>query len=704
MSHSESFLAFDTLSDPSGIEIIDRLEQLRYQLRTPEPVEPLAVSPTEFLFPVGKGVRITTEELVLPDGVSIFVRNADGEMLTEVEHLDSVSLESGSYILDLSTQIKTYIHLEGPVDIAVDLFEICVEFAEPTTIDVGFRSRHTQPATTVTTTKDPVDMMAAISTFGSALKSTSPEHSFPTLRGHPPLIELGDSHTIPDRIADRETDVTIEVPAKYDRIFPVAPLAYYLGAEVVQGEQPQIVTADGFTHGLEHAQGYESAIEQTLKQIFLLDCVTRTEGFYPVTLRERRELAADLEFDWGALYDRPIANRLEQYLSVPYERIAPHIPQWRLTAHVEPVSSTVEQLPFMVDDLAVVRTREISETNPVPQYPAVAAGVSFGETFTRSVDSTDETQRAATGNTEDETTFVEFDSVDSLEQAWIGSGIPIGASKLTADAFFNRLDRNVEPGSISIQIVLNDSRMADEREVVENVYGDRDDLPFDVSVQRNLTVSEFEDTLQEDCDFLHYIGHTDADGFECTDGKLDVTTLEGVEVDSFLLNACRSYHQGLGLISAGAIGGIVTLTDISNDEAVGIGETIARLLNAGFPLRAALSIARDESVLGGQYIVVGDGGMTVTQSPSRTPNLLSIEDCEEDYTVSIQTYTTDTAGLGSMYVPNIGDNTDYFLCSRQVEFAATKSDLEEFLQLQNVPIKADETLYWSVSTPIEEIV
>jgi hypothetical protein len=35
-------------------------------------------------------------------------------------------------------------------------------------------------------------------------------------------------------------------------------------------------------------------------------------------------------------------------------------------------------------------------------------------------------------------------------------------------------------------------------------------------------------------DFLHYIGHIDADGFECRDGRLDVRTLDRVGVDAFL--------------------------------------------------------------------------------------------------------------------------------------------------------------------------
>lgn len=700
MSHTETILGFDTLEEPPGLEIIDRLEQLRYQLRTPEPVRPTPISPAEFLFPAGKGVRVTTESLVLPDGVSIFVRDGDGDMVTEVQHLDSVRLEDGSYILDLSSQVKTYIEMEGPVEITVDLFDISVEFDSPTQIDIGFRSRHTRPAATVTTTTDPVDMMTAIATFGSALKSTSPERSFPTLRGHPPTIELGSSLSIPEQLEPPDTGVTIAVPPRYDRIFPVAPLAYYLGADVVSGPQAQVRTDRGFTHSLDCTAGFEQAVERTLKQVFFLDCVTRTEGFYAVTLSERRELEREVDLDWGTLYELPVADRIERYLSVPYDLLEDQIPQWRLTANVEPVAETVEQLPFVVDDLAVVRTKETPQPASTPSDATISSDFS-DEVLTRSTSSPSPQTRSSTAQSDDEATYVEFEPADSLEQAWIGSGIPIGASKLIPAAFHNRLDRDVTAGDIAISVVLNDARMDAERDVVADVYGNRENLPFDVTISRNLTVGELEDRLRKDCDFLHYIGHTDRDGFECADGKLDVHTLDDVNVDSFLLNACSSYHQGLGLIEAGSIGGIVTLTDIINDDAVAIGETIARLLNSGFPLRAALSIAREESVLGGQYIVVGDGGMTVTQSPSRTPNLVEIKSTNRNYEVTIHTFATDTAGLGTMYVPNIGENTDYILASNDRTYSVPKTELQNFLDLQNVPVRSDTGLSWSNVLSIE---
>jgi len=276
---------------------------------------------------------------------------------------------------------------------------------------------------------------------------------------------------------------------------------------------------------------------------------------------------------------------------------------------------------------------------------------------------------------------------------------------MVTEAFYNRLDREVGVGDISITIVLNDTRMDEERDLVDTAYGNRENLPFDVTICRDLTVEELESELQTDCDFFHYIGHTEPDGFECTDGKLDVADLDYTGVDAFLLNACSSYHQGLALIEAGAIGGIVTLTDIINTEAVRMGECLARLLNTGFPLQAALSIAREQSILGGQYIVVGDGGMILTQAESRTPNLLEISSCEDRFAIEIVTFATDTAGMGSIYSPLLKNNQQYFLSSGNLgTFIVTDEELMNFLKLEEVPVKTDDQgLLWSTSLSLSDI-
>jgi len=698
-------LACETLADPPGIEVVDQVEQLRYQLHTPEPVSPAQIPADEFYFPVGTGIRVRSREFVLPSVVSVFVRDDDGGMVSEIDHLGSASLGEGSYILELSTQIKTYVEVEGPLEITADLLQVRFSFPEKRDIDIGVRSRHTRPAATITTTDDPADLMTAVGAFGSALKTTSPERSFPTLRGHPPAVELGSSLSVPASVDPPETGVRLEVPPVCDAVFPLASLSYYLGADVVPAEQPRLVTDTGFEYTFDYPEGYEDHVECVLKQLFLLDCVARTEGFYGVSLRERNALEDHLALDWGRLYDQPLAERIASYLSVPYATLEGQVPAWRLTAHVEPVAETVTQLPFVVDDLAVVRTVDTEQWERSTPSATVPAGVGGGLTRSASESSNGAVSRSVSSTTRRaDRTYVEFEAADSLEQAWLGEGVPVGASKLLPAAFRNRLDREVTGDDIAITIVLNDARMAEERDLVDGAYGDREHLPFDVAVRRDLTTEQLRGELRTDRSFLHYIGHTDEDGFECADGKLDVSALDAVGIDAFLLNACTSYQQGVGLIDAGAIGGIVTLSEVFNEGAVRMGETIARLLNGGFPLHAALDIAREESVLGGQYIVVGDGGMSVTQSESRTPFLLDLSRAGDAYSLGIQTYVTDDAGIGTMSIPHLERVEEYFLSSGPLDrFQLTAEELEQFLALQEMPVQLDGTLRWSSSIIAEEL-
>ena len=690
-------LAFEAETDPPGVTVLDQVEQLQYQLFTGEEVSPTPVPAGEFRFPAGAGLRVETDEISVHSGVNVIVRDGDGQMLTDIDHLDSDSFDDGSYIVELSAQVKTYLEVTGPLEIERDVLETRCLFDGPTTVDIGFISQHSQPATTVTTTEDPVDMMAAVSTFGSTLKTTNPERSFPLNRGHPPQIELGDSLDIPEGISPPDTGIRIEVPPTLDTIYPVAPLAYYLGAEVVPGQTPRLVSDDGFEYAFEYPNGFESDVGQVLKQTFVLDCVARTEGKHQLEMYERDVLDSRLELDWAQLYEQPLAQRLESYLSVPYELVEDQVPEWRLTVHVEPEAEAARQLPFVVNDLAVVR----SAAGPTPAVTtndttsALTRAPQTEDVLTRSASGTVGTR--STAGSIDDMSFVEPERTDSLEQGWIGDNVPIGASKLTIEAFENRLDREVTEGDISITIVVNDERMSEERDLVSEAYGDREDLPFDVAICQGLTTDELRATLQEDRNFLHYIGHIDDDGFECTDGRLDVATLEQTGVDAFLLNACNSYQQGLGLIQAGAIGGIVTLAEIINDRAVHIGETIARLLNVGFPLRAALTIAREEHILGGQYIVVGDGGVTVSQAKSQTPCLLDITQHGSEFDVEIRTSVTDTAALGTVYQPYIAGNSTFFLSSGVVNsFRVSKNELAEFLGLNKLPVKTEDGgLCWS---------
>uniref|UniRef100_UPI003EC02172 hypothetical protein n=1 Tax=Halococcus sp. AFM35 TaxID=3421653 RepID=UPI003EC02172 len=470
---------------------------------------------------------------------------------------------------------------------------------------------------------------------------------------------------------------------EYGAVYAVAPLSYYLGATVEPGERPLLRTA-AFEYGLTGADGFEETVARTLKQVFFLDCLTRTEGWTPVELHERRVLEGELGLDFAALYERPLAEQLEAYLSIPYATIAEQVPTWKLTAHVAATPASVESLPFVVADLAVVRsshTREVSVSN----VRATAL-----DTFLRGDDRRSAGVQSGSGGA-----YVHPPRADSLEQTWIGAGTPLGASKASLSAYHNRLERTPAEGDIEITVVCNDRAMDDER-AVEEMYGERADLPFDITVERDLTTTALEGAFSTRTDFLHYIGHVDSAGFACADGRLDARELDAVGVDAFLLNACQSYRQGMALIEAGAIGGIVTLSDILNRDAVRMGRALAGLLDAGFPLRAALDTARGESIVGGQYLVVGDGGFAIVHAASGTPTLYEIERTEEGFRVEEFTYPTREHGLGSLLIPSAAGESDCYLAAGHVRtFTLAAHELWAFLALEAMPVKIDGRLYWS---------
>ncbi len=670
-----------------GLEVVDTVERRRYSLELAGASAPIESSPDRFRFPVDAAVSVGTNAIVLPTAIAVYVRDGDGAMLAEAGQFANERFPNGTYSLELCAPVKLYVRVRSSVQITADANEMRIEFPERTTITVGARSKHDQPAGTITTTDDPEDVMAAVSALGSALKTTSPERSYPTLRGHPPTIERGEQLSIPETLSPPDTGIRIELPPDYRYVYVASSLAYYLGATVEPGEEARIVTDSGYTHPLGTGEEFEREVERTLKRTFFLDCLTRTEGLYPIDLHERRALEDRLDVDFATLYDQSLAAQLEAYLEVPYETIEPQLPEWKLTSHVTPTADNVEMLPFLVNDLAVIRTPAVQRV-PASRTETVAVE-GFLRNSERSGSATAVVQQPSTES------YVEPETADSLEQTWVGQEMPMGASKATPEAYRNRLGREQSSGEIEIVVVCNDAEMDEERGLVDSVYGSREELAFDVRIHRDLRTAELAAVLETDADFLHYIGHIEPDGFECPDGRLDATGLDRIGVDAFLLNGCRSYDQGMALIDGGAIGGIVTLTDVINTGAVSIGTDLSRLLNCGFPLRAALEVAKDESVVGEQYIVVGDGGMTIAQPDGGTPCLCEVERRGEEYEVSMKAFVNSDDGMGSLIRPELEGDDGYYLNSGHIDtFRLSSDELDGFLY-RTMPVRINGELRWS---------
>jgi hypothetical protein len=122
---------------------------------------------------------------------------------------------------------------------------------------------------------------------------------------------------------------------------------------------------------------------------------------------------------------------------------------------------------------------------------------------------------------------------------------------------------------------------------------------------------------------------------------------------------------------------------------------MGRLLNSGFPLGVALELAREESVVGSQYLVVGDSGLAVAQARNGSPNLCEIERVGDSFELEFNTYPTSEHGMGSMTIPFLKDSSAYSLSSgNSREFRVSDDELKQFLSLEDSPLLVDNELCW----------
>ena len=314
-----------------------------------------------FDVPVDDAVSVVTESVEFTDAVSAQFRDVDGE------HYGSPTggefSIGGETYLDFTTAMKLLVYVDGAmtgrlVGDEKDPESLLVTFDEPTRIVVGGRSFHEEPIGTITVTDDPDDLMTAASYLGSSIKEWSAERSWPTLRGHPPAIEVGEERHIPDNLSRPDTEVTIAVPRDTADVLRVTPLAHYFGADVVSGDRAELRLGSQYVEPLGSGAELEDSVDELLAHAVVLDSLVRIGGYYSFPRHEYEELAPELPFYPPELYDEPIHRQLLEYLEVPVETVAPYTPDWQAVGTLRPTVEDAETVPYLLDTLTGVHVTE----------------------------------------------------------------------------------------------------------------------------------------------------------------------------------------------------------------------------------------------------------------------------------------------------------------------------------------------------------
>lgn len=719
-----------------GVELTDAVRAESVLVGLPASATLAAERPDTGRLPVERAVRVRTDGVSLEEGTAVWVREADLSFRDRFDFDAEASFPRDSYVLEVDAELKVYIAVTAPLELSTGGGRIMVSFGGPTSVTIGGRARRQEPYETIRTTTEGADLLRTVEWLGASTVTESPERSWPTLRGHPPTVELGDSFAPPDGLALPDTGLRLHLPATPAYAFPAAPLAAYLGARTEplgrpgsagrsgSREPPRLAVDEESAPLVEFptGEGYADAVAALLRRVFLLDCVVRTEGMYPVdlSLRRRFEAAAPDALDPGDLYDRPLAERVRAYLSVPDEAVEAVAPRWPVCAHLEPDPVHVTALPALVDELAAVRVGSPERVRgegarPVAldaflgsggspaDGPGTGAGAGPESDAAPRAEEASLTRSAAEVFAADEA-FALVPPADAGSTVYVGEGIPIGADTFLATGAEHRHARQPSDGPVSVLLVANDPAMAPEVERVREVYGRDSSADIEVRTAADVTRAELADHLADRVDLLHFVGHATPEGLECADGPLDVASLEGHGVDAFVLNACQSYRQGVRLVEDGAVAGAVALSDVENEDAIDVGMLLARLLNGGFPFRVAMRLARRLSVVGGQYTVVGDGRFTLAQPDSRVPHAAAVRAIGPDeYGVGLRLYQTPQCGLGSLLALDLEAVPEQFVnLGEPPEFSLDGDTLDSFLSREPIPVEYDGRLRWSTELSLTE--
>jgi len=719
--HSAPGLSFVPTDDPPGVRVADLLSGRQYSLRTsttgapdPSPVDADAIP-----FPVSGAVAVETDAIRVADEYSAYVRDADGDLVAFVDLDERKRIPPGDHYVELTTPVKTYLGVREGFDCAVDpdpdaTAGTRLELDAPGRVAIGARPWRVSPEYELVVGDDAESLLHALSYLGSALHTRSPERSFPTLRGHPPAIRVGDGFDVPDDLSKPHSGVRIEAPPTLPAAYAVAPLAFYLAAEVVPGDRFAVRTDDGFEYAPTTAgdgtgragtggHAVAEAAHDALERCLVFDCLVRTEGYYPIDLQERRDFEAamsdlddghDVHFDldFAALYDASLAERTATALELPREPIEAVAPRWPVAAVVEPGPAATEALPSLLDKLATVRAAD------PPRYSGDEAR---GHALRNFASPGDGPFRSASLVFDGQEVFVDLPDADADRTIWVGEGVPFDAAKFRRAGYEHRQRRADEltDATLRVDVVSTEAEMDEELEAAKEAYAFREDREVDPRFHRRLSSGQLRDLIESGTDFLHFIGHATPEGLTCFDGDLDVATVDRSRVDAFCLNACESYRQGKLLVERGSVGGIVTYRDVSDGIAATVGPAIARLLEEGFPLGVAREVLRATTNVGGQYAVVGDESVVLAQPAGGPPFVRDVTETAEGYRVRLPSFAASASrfGIGALMTYSVGPTGRQYLVSGTAgPFDLAENEFREFAEEGNGPLVVDDELRWDL--------
>jgi hypothetical protein len=619
----------------------------------------------------------------LPTG-RLGVRRVDATATDDPPDLSAgtTRLPEGSYLFRVAGPVAVYVRFDGPATLEDPAGTPTLSFSDCRHVTVGVDDRTDAPPT-VTVPRTPSGVATALSTTATAHHTATPDRSFPEMRATPPRIEFGDALSVPDAVAERRRPSAVElrVPPSLEYLVPAASLVHYLGASVTvteSGATPTLVTPDR-DRELDPNPVFQTDVGRLLRRVFMLDCLVRSAGPNGPGVAETA-LLDDLDLDADSLYGASPGRRLDAYLDAPFETVSGRLPDWHLSMYVEPRYDRVQTLPHLLQNVPNVY---LPESKPL----------GTDERLSRSLD---DFYRSTVGTDGDVSDVTPVRPVlgSGRVHGWLADGVPIDVFKSDTRAYEHRT-RHDDSESLSVVAVVNDRQMEGEYTDAAHIYQHLSPgVDIDVTVERRPTRGKLASIFESHHDLVHYIGHCDEAGLRCRDGNLDADDIAESNVETFFLNGCGSYYEGLKLVRKGSVAGAVTFEKVLDSHATRVGTAFVRLLVNGFSIERALALARRRIIMGKDYAVVGDGTHVLTDPQESEPAVATVEP-NDDGTYRL-TYDANTPRVaGDVFRPPFSEAAEPRLLGQARRTGLSPAELDDILERVDVPVIYDGDIQWS---------
>ncbi|MFC5135013.1 MULTISPECIES: hypothetical protein [Haloferacaceae] len=614
------------------LHVRDAIEGQRLSLRFDREPEPRPAITDLFALPVDRAVSFDAESFSIPKYSTVSVRESGGEFVAELS--EDLALPRGAYCFDVVGATKAFVRA---VDVEVsatgmaDGGAVEIEFDRSTTVTVGGRSLHTRPEATMVVPDDPEALMTAVSALGSSIAEASPERSWPTLRGYPPRISRGGALEIPDHLESPDAGVEIAVPPTYADVYRIAPLAYYLGATVVSGTDPELRLESGYVEPLpSEGPALERRVSELLGTTLFLDSLARTEGYVPSDRYAYERIGGKLPFYPPNLADRPMSDRLMEYLEVDPETVEPCLPEWPTTAVLRPGPSGMELLGHLAHLLAPIRVRG---------SPAKTS-VDGRENFHDGGESVGSGSPPAAAVSPALTVAGGTPSPDDAP-------LPSGTAAASVAAYENELDRSrPTKGDLCVSLIADSDGRARAFERAMTEPGPPDGVDsWEILVRP--TREEFRDRLADpDVGLSACSLPIDGTRVACADGVVDVAALERVPTTTVFERAGR-VAPALASVEAGSLASLAVDGTLDAERV----RTLVGLLATATPLAASVAIARVREHAGVR--LAGDpSAIAVTPERAGAQGLVRVRSrSETEHAVTWRSLPSVEARVGTEYHP-----------------------------------------------------